>query len=211
MIGRYLGRILGLISVTMVPALLIALVRGEWKAFFAFLATAAVQGGVAYLLNRIPVASQKIYSREGLVIVALSWVVISVFSAIPMWLSGAIPSYVDALFEMVSGFTTTGASILADVESLPLSILYWRSFSHFLGGMGVLVLVLALAPSDKGSGTSLHIMRAESTGPVVGKLAPKISFTARILYSIYLGLSTLQLILLLCGGIGLWVYMKWFR
>ena len=202
MIGRYLGRILGLISVTMVPALLIALVRGEWKAFFAFLATAAVQGGVAYLLNKIPVASQKIYSREGLVIVALSWVVISVFGALPMWISGAIPSYVDALFEMVSGFTTTGASILADVESLPLSILYWRSFSHFLGGMGVLVLVLALAPSDKGSGTSLHIMRAESTGPVVGKLAPKISFTARILYSIYLGLSALQLILLLCGGMG---------
>lgn len=202
MIGRYLGRILGLISITMVPAMLIALIKTEWKAFFVFLGTALVQGIVAYLMNRIPVKDTKIYPREGIVIVALSWVLISLFGAVPMWLSGAIPSFVDALFETVSGFTTTGASILSDVESLPLSVLYWRSFSHFLGGMGVLVLVLALAPSEKGSGMSLHIMRAESTGPVVGKLSPKMSFTARILYTLYIGLAVLQLIFLLCGGMG---------
>lgn len=202
MIGRYLGRILGLISVTMAPALLIALIKTEWRAALAFLGTALVQGAVAFLMNKIPVKDAKIYPREGIVIVALSWVLISLFGAMPMWISGAIPSFVDALFETVSGFTTTGASILSDVESLPLSILYWRSFSHFLGGMGVLVLVLALAPSEKGSGMSLHIMRAESTGPVVGKLSPKMSFTARILYFLYIGLAVLQLIFLLCGGMG---------
>lgn len=201
-IGRYLGRLLGLISIAMVPSLFIALIKGEWRALLAFLATALVQGVVAYLMNKIPVKDPKIYSREGLVIVALSWVLISLFGALPMWLSGAIPSYVDALFETVSGFTTTGASILSDVEALPLSVLFWRSFSHFLGGMGVLVLVLALAPSEKGSGMSLHIMRAESTGPVVGKLSPKISFTARILYIMYIALTLIEFIFLLCGGMG---------
>lgn len=138
-----------------------------------------------------------LYAREGLVIVSLSWIILSVFGALPFFLSGCIPNFVDALFETVSGFTTTGASILSDVESLPKCMLMWRSFTHWVGGMGVLVFIMAFVPLS--GGQNMHIMKAESPGPSVSKLVPRVKTTALILYSIYLALTMLQFILLLCG------------
>ena len=137
------------------------------------------------------------HSREGLVIVALSWLVLSVMGAAPFVLSGAIPSPVDALFETVSGFTTTGASILTDVEVLPRCVLFWRSFTHWIGGMGILVFLLSIVPMTGGS--RMHLMKAESPGPSVSKLTPKVQSTAKILYEIYLVLTIAQIVLLLIG------------
>lgn len=124
------------------------------------------------------------YAREGFVTVALSWVLLSFFGALPFWISGEIPSLADAVFETISGFTTTGASILNNVEGLSQSMLMWRSFTHWVGGMGVLVFLLAILPLA-GGGYSMHIMRAESPGPSVGKLVPKVKATAKLLYLIY--------------------------
>ena len=131
-----------------------------------------------------------LYAREGFVITALAWVMISLIGALPFFVSGQIPRFIDAFFESVSGFTTTGASILQDVEILSHAMLFWRSFTHWIGGMGVLVFVLAFLPTQDGS--NIHILRAESTGPNVGKLVSKMQFTARILYAIYLTLLLLQ-------------------
>ena len=142
--------------------------------------------------------SKQLYAKEGYVIVALSWIVMSLFGALPLWLSHTIPSYVDALFETVSGFTTTGATILSDVEHLPQCMLMWRSFTHWVGGMGVLVFVMAFIPL--GSGSSMHIMKAESTGPSVSKLLPGVKTTALALYSIYFVMTAAQFVLLLFGG-----------
>ncbi len=139
-----------------------------------------------------------LYAREGFVIVSLSWIVLSLFGAIPFFISGCIPNYVDAVFETVSGFTTTGASILTAVEPLPKCMLMWRSFTHWVGGMGVLVFIMAFVPLS--GGQNMHIMKAESPGPSVSKLVPRVRTTALILYSIYLGLTFIQFILLLCGG-----------
>lgn len=199
-VGNYLGRILALDGACMIPPLFIALFKGERSSFYAFLTVIAAQLIFAALLIMIKIKDKNIYAREGFVIVAVSWILISAFGALPMYISGAIPSYLNALFETISGFTTTGATILTEIETLPMSILYWRSFTHWLGGMGVLVLVLALAPSNHGSGMPLHILRAESPGPNVGKLAPKLHFTARILYAIYIVLTLLEILLLLLGG-----------
>ncbi len=140
-----------------------------------------------------------LYARDGFVIVSLSWIVLSLFGAIPFFISGAIPNYVDAVFETVSGFTTTGASILTEVESLPRCMLMWRSFTHWVGGMGVLVFIMAFIPLS--GGQNMHIMKAESPGPSVSKLVPRVKTTALILYSIYLVLTLIQFILLLCGGL----------
>ncbi len=142
------------------------------------------------------------YAREGFVTVALSWVLLSFFGALPFWISGEIPSLVDAVFETISGFTTTGASILNNVEGLSYSMLMWRSFTHWVGGMGVLVFLLAILPLA-GGGYSMHIMRAESPGPSVGKLVPKVKATAKILYVIYFSMTVLQVVLLLFGGMPL--------
>ena len=142
--------------------------------------------------------NNSIYAKEGLVIVALSWITLSIFGALPFWLSGAIPSYIDALFETVSGFSTTGATILSSgeaIEALPKSLLMWRSFTHWVGGMGVLVFIMAFLPLS--GGRNMHIMKAESPGPTVGKLVPKVRKTAFILYSIYFGLTMLEFIFLL--------------
>lgn len=144
---------------------------------------------------------QSIYSKEGFVIVALSWIVLSMFGCIPFVISGYIPNFVHAFFETVSGFTTTGASILSDVEALPKSLLFWRSFTHWIGGMGVLVFLVALLPLSGGS--NLYLMKAESTGPSVSKLVPKVKSSAKILYGIYIGLSVIMTILLLLGGMNL--------
>ncbi len=142
-----------------------------------------------------------IYAREGLLIVALAWLSLSALGALPFYISREIPSYVDAFFETVSGFTTTGASILTDVEAMSPSLLFWRSLTHWVGGMGVLVFVMAVIPNM--SDRSIHIMRAEMPGPIIGKLVPRVKQTARILYLIYVVLTAVQVIFLLFGGMSL--------
>ena len=141
------------------------------------------------------------YARDGFVVVAMTWFLISLLGALPFWISGAIPNYVDCVFETVSGFTTTGASILTDVEALPKGLLYWRSFTHWLGGMGVLVFLLAITRFTAGSGDSMHIMRAESPGPQVNKLVPQTFHSAQIVYMIYIGMTAVQIVLMLLGGV----------
>lgn len=143
-----------------------------------------------------------VYLKEGCISTALSWIVMSIFGCLPFCISGEIPSFTDALFETVSGFTTTGASILNDIESLSRTALMWRSFTHWVGGMGVLVFLLAVIPMSGGS--NINLMRAESPGPSVGKLVPKLRYTARILYLIYFAMTVIETILLMCGGVGLY-------
>ncbi len=142
-----------------------------------------------------------IYAKEGFVIVAMTWLAFSAIGALPFVFSGEIPSFADAFFETVSGLTTTGASILRDVESMSHGLLFWRSFTHWIGGMGVLVFIMAIVPDV--SGRPMHILRAEMPGPVVGKLVPRIKDTAKILYLIYIAMTVLEIVLLLCGGMSL--------
>ncbi|MCC8042272.1 MAG: TrkH family potassium uptake protein [Oscillospiraceae bacterium] len=143
-------------------------------------------------------AKKAIYSRDGLVIVSLSWIVLSLFGALPFYVTGVIPSFIDAVFESAAGFTTTGASILSEVESLPRCILMWRSFTHWIGGMGVLVFIMAFVPLS--GGQNMYIMKAESPGPSVSKFVPKIKATALLLYSMYFILTLAEFVFLLCGG-----------
>ncbi|MDD4316145.1 MAG: potassium transporter TrkG [Clostridia bacterium] len=140
-------------------------------------------------------------AREGFVTVALSWIMLSLFGSLPFFISGHIPNFFDSLFETISGFTTTGASILTNVEALPKSLLFWRSFTHWIGGMGVLVFVIAIIP--KTDAKIIHLFRAESPGPQVGKLVSKLKFTARILYGIYIAMTALEIIFLLIGRMSL--------
>ena len=154
--------------------------------------------GVSALLSLKTKGQRNMFAKDGFVTVALSWIVISIFGAIPFVLSGAIPNYIHALFETVSGFTTTGASILTDVEAMPRSMLFWRSFTHWIGGMGVLVFLLAIIPLT--GNTNFFLVKAESPGPAVSKLVPKVKSTAKMLYSIYVVLTFIQIILLLAGG-----------
>ena len=183
MIGRFIAQIITIEGLFLLPALGISLFSNEMGAAKGFGITLAIilcAGGLLYFFCRR--AGKLFGPREGMVCVSVSWIAMSLLGALPFFLSGAIPSYVDAFFEIVSGFSTTGASILSDVEALPKSLLYWRSFSHWLGGMGVLVFLLALSGETKGSGFTMHLLRAESPGPDVGKLVPKMKQTAKILY-----------------------------
>lgn len=165
-----------------------------------FLLTAIITGGVGIALTLKKPKNNQFHAREGLVLVAVSWVLISLISAIPLRISGAIPHYVDAVFEMVSGFTTTGASILPAVEDLPNCMNFWRCFSNWIGGMGVIVFMITILPM-LGVNGSMYLMRAESPGPSFGKLVPKLKKTAMFLYIMYIGLTLLQMVLLLCGGL----------
>lgn len=201
MIGRFIGKILLIEAVFMLPAYGISIFQHEVEAARAFLVTILMTlfaGGILVGLNR---GTRKgFHAREGLVCVGISWIVLGLFGACPFFLSGEIPHYVDALFEIVSGFTTTGASILPEVEPLSMSLLYWRSFSHWLGGMGVLVFLLAVSSGDERSkGFTMHILRAESPGPKVGKLVPRMKQTAEILYLLYIVLTVLNVVFLLIG------------
>ena len=198
MMGRFVAQTLLIEGVFMVPALAISLGYGEMVTVFAFLKTFAVLLPVALGLLLICKGAPNVFNATaGLVCVAVSWIAMSLVGCLPFVFSGEIPRYVDALFEIVSGFTTTGSSILSDVESMSKGILYWRSFSHWLGGMGVLVFLLALPSTDgKGSGFTMHLLRAESPGPDVGKLVPKMRKTASILYLIYIGLTALNFVFL---------------
>ena len=166
--------------------------------YLSFLITIGLLLLVGVPLSFIKSKKENFYAREGFILVGLSWILLSLFGCLPFVISQEIPSFIDAFFETVSGFTTTGASILSDVESMSKSLLFWRSFTHWIGGMGVLVFVLAILPNSEGQ--NIYILRAESTGPQVGKLVSKVRFTARILYLIYLALTILEVILLLVGG-----------
>ncbi|MCQ2430823.1 MAG: TrkH family potassium uptake protein [Clostridia bacterium] len=168
------------------------------KAGLYYVGTAVVCALIGWLCMHKKPADTVLYAREGFVIVSMSWIVLSLFGAVPLWLCGDVPDYIDALFEVVSGYTTTGASILAEVETLTHASLMWRSFTHWVGGMGVLVFIMAFVPLS--GGQNMHIMKAESPGPSVSKLVPRVKTTALILYSLYLGLTMLMLVLLLCGG-----------
>lgn len=200
LVANYVGHILRLEGVLMLPPLLIALVMGERECVRGFAFTIILVSFAGILCSRIKPETKQIYAREGFAIVAFSWFFMSLFGALPFYFSGEIHDFVNCLFESVSGFSTTGASILTQVEGLSMSILYWRSFLCWLGGMGILVFVLAFMPSYQEGGSSFRILRAESPGPVVGKLAPKMRRTARILYIIYISLTLLEIILLLLGG-----------
>ena len=190
-------------AVVMLPPLIIALVNGEYAAAKGFaIAMAALMAAscVTYLAKPL---EKDFYAREGFLIVALAWIVVSLFGAIPFYVSGAIPNVVDSIFEMVSGFTTTGATLLPDIEAIPRSLLYWRSFSHWLGGMGVMVFALAIIPLAKNTGHSMHILRAESPGPEVTKLVPRMHDYARYLYIMYISLTLIQFVFLTLGGMPL--------
>jgi len=203
MIGKLLGFLLLLECLFLLPPALISAYDGEWAALRALFTTMALSAGAGLLLwGCCRSAKRTFYAREGFLITALGWIVLSAVGALPFRLSGEIPRYVDALFEVISGFTTTGASILTNVEGLSRGLLFWRSFTHWLGGMGILVFLLAVVPMGKG-GYSVHLLRAESPGPSVSKLVPKLRQTAAILYLIYIALTFLNILFLLLGGMPL--------
>ena len=199
MMGRFIAQILSIEGLFMIPALLISMYRGERAALQGFSGTLlliAMISTVLFVLCRK--APNAFYAKEGLVCVGISWIALSLVGCLPFYISREIPCYVDAFFEIVSGFTTTGSSILTNVEALSKGLLYWRSFSHWLGGMGVLVFLLAFT-GENGKGFTMHLLRAESPGPSVGKLVPKMRKTASILYTIYIVLTVLNVIFLLLG------------
>jgi len=196
-----LGQLLLIEAALMVLPLIVSLIYRE-TTVFAFLitlaATALVGGALMFFLRK---HNKTMYAREGFAIVAISWVALSLFGALPFFLSREIPNYIDAFFETVSGFTTTGASILTNIEALSHGMLFWRSFTHWVGGMGVLVFYMAILSGS--SEKSIHIMRAEVPGPIVGKLVPRAKDTARVLYLIYIALTVVEIIMLLFGGMPL--------
>ena len=186
----------------LLPPALVSIIYSEWHSLFSFLAVIGI-----ILVIFIPLAKfiipekNSLYAKGGLVTVALAWILWSLFGALPFYFEGCIPNYIDALFETVSGFTTTGATILNDVEVVPYGMLFWRSFTHWIGGMGVLVFVMAIIPLAEGH--SLHLMKAEVPGPTVGKLVPKGKSTATILYLIYIAMTIIQIIMLYLGDMPL--------
>ncbi len=200
MMGKFISRILLVEAVFMLPALLIAVYHGEEKTIFGFLTGMVITLAVALLLYLFcRKAGKGFYAREGLVCVGASWIMMSLLGCLPFYFSREIPRFIDALFETVSGFTTTGASILPEVESMSMGNLYWRSFTHWLGGMGVLVFVLAIGRGREKEGYTMHLLRAESPGPKVEKLVPRMKDTTKILYFLYIFLTILNVIFLLAG------------
>ena len=199
MMGRFIGQILMVEAVFMIPAGIISLCYGEYNAMWSFWAAMAATMVISSALHLLcKGAPSAFYAKEGLVCVGLSWVVLSFFGCLPFFLSREIPHFIDAFFETVSGFTTTGSSVVPNVEGLSHGMLYWRSFSNWLGGMGVLVFLLAFTGA-KGSGFTMHLLRAESPGPNVGKLVPKMRSTALILYLLYIALTVLNFLFLIVG------------
>lgn len=195
---QIVGKMLFAEAILMVLPLLVSVVYREWNSVLVFSLTAIITAAVSLPAVLIHVKDRSMYAKEGLVIVIMTWVLWSLFGSLPFYAGRWIPSFTDAFFETVSGFTTTGASILSQIEGLPNGVLFWRSFTHWIGGMGVLLFVMAVIPVSENH--SIHIMRAELTGPSVGKLVPKGMHTAKILYGIYLTLTVLEMLLLLVGG-----------
>ncbi|WHH61079.1 potassium transporter TrkG [Petroclostridium sp. X23] len=202
MVLKSLGILLICEAFAMFPSLIVAAIYedGDAGAFATTILIIVVIGAILGML--IKPKSKSIYARDGFAIVALGWLLISFFGSLPFVFSGAIPSLVDSFFETSSGFTTTGASILTQIEGLPRGILFWRSFTHWVGGMGVLLLTLAILPTV--GANTLQIMNAESPGPNPGKLVPKVGQTAKILYSIYGGITVLEVIFLVAAGMPLY-------
>src|SRR5690554_7819800 len=200
MILKSLGSVLLIEAACMVPSLLVSVIylQGDTGSFLMSIMILALLG---LGLRRIRTITNDIYARDGFAIVALGWLLVSLFGALPFLISGAVPSVIDALFESASAFSTTGASIIREIEGLPKGIVFWRSSAHWMGGMGVLVMMIAILPSVKAS--TLHIMKAESPGPAPGKFVPKIKETAKILYIIYIVMTAVQVIFLLAGGMPL--------
>ena len=200
MIAYIIGGILLTEAALLVLPLLVTVLYGESPVPFLIpiLLLALCGGAMGWKKPK----STALYARDGLAVVALAWICMSLFGALPFVLSGDIPNYVDAFFETVSGFTTTGSSILTEIEPLSRGGLFWRSFTHWVGGMGVLVFVMAILPMNDGHG--MHLMRAEVPGPTVGKLVSRMSDTAKILYSIYLVMTVVEIVLLLVGGMPLY-------
>lgn len=198
MIFHTMGQTLKILGVLLAVPLLVSIIYWE-KCVWAFLITMAICFGAGFTLTALlKPTSQVFYSREGFIIVALAWVVFSAVGALPFVISGDIPNYIDAFFETVSGFSTTGSSILVDVEKLSRGCLFWRSFTHWIGGMGILVFVMAI--TAKTPDRSIHILRAEMPGPVVDKLVPRSKDTAKILYLIYIVMTAVLVIMLWAGG-----------
>lgn len=197
MIVYTLGQILKMEGFLMLLPFLTGLIYQE-KAGFYYLGVSVLCVIIGYIMSYRRPKNKAIYAKEGFLICAFSWVLLSIFGALPFYLSGEITSYIDALFEIVSGFTTTGSSILTNIEGLSFAHLFWRSFSHWIGGMGILVFVVAFLPDAGGS--TMHILKAEMPGPIVGKLVSKVTVTARILYKIYAVMTILEVIFLMVGG-----------
>lgn len=193
-IAYYLGQILKIVSLFLFLPVAVGLYYGEriWPFFISIAIGLALGVGLTYPMQ---LKSKNLHNKEALVIVGLAWVVTSLIGALPFTIDGCIPNYIDALFETISGFTTTGATILDEIEKMPNCMLFWRSFTHWLGGMGILVFILAIMPGTDGS--TFHLFKFESPGPQVGKIASKVRHTATILYLIYLVMTLLQALLLL--------------
>lgn len=200
MVVSVLGRLLMVEAGLMIPALLVSYYNSGTDTN-AFLASIVITALVGFILSQAFKTDKSLRAKEGLTIVALGWLLVSVFGSLPFILSGSIPSFVDAFFETVSGFTTTGATILIDVEILPKGILFWRSFTHWIGGMGILVFTIALIP--KLGGGSFQIFKVESPGPAPDRILPKVSDTAKVLYTTYLAITVSQMFFLLMGGMSL--------
>ena len=200
--GKYISEILFIEALVMIPALCISTFEKNAKAIASFTATITIILATVLILHLLcHNARHMMYAREGLVCVGFSWIFMSLLGCLPFVISGEIPQFIDAFFETVSGFTTTGASVVSNVEGLSKGMLYWRSFTHWIGGMGVLVFLLALnTQKDERAGFTMHLLRAESPGPDVGKLVPHIKETAKILYLIYIILTLLDYIFLIIGG-----------
>ncbi len=195
------GQILRLLGGLMILPLLVAFIYNEPASRNAFAVTALVLLIGGSLIAWKKPENKSLYNKEGLAIVAIVWMLVSVFGGVPYFLSGDITNFADCIFETTSGFTTTGSTILINIEEMSKACLFWRSFSHFLGGMGVLVFMLAILPHN--DTRTMHIIRAESPGPTVGKLVAKMSFSVRILYGMYIAMTALMVILLMFGGMNL--------
>ena len=197
MIRYIISKMMGAEGLLMLLPMMVGIIYGEHTSVY-FLITAAILTAIYLLFGRKCPENMTIYAKEGLIIVATAWIFWSLAGALPFVLSKSIPSYVDAFFETVSGFTTTGSTILTEIEGLPKGILFWRSLTHWVGGMGVLVFVMVLTSLDEKN--SMHLMRAEVPGPEADKLVPKARGTARILYGMYFALTAVEIVLLLFGG-----------
>ena len=201
MIFFMIGQVLEVVAALMLLPLIVSIIYHE-RCAFAFLITILIALSVGLALT---ISFRKntgvIYAKEGFIIVALSWILLSAVGALPFVIAGEIPNYIDAFFEVVSGFTTTGASILRNVELLSRGMLFWRSFTHWIGGMGVIVFMMAIVPAQ--NDRNMHVMRAEVPGPTVGKLVPRLRDTARILYLLYIAMSLIEVVFLLAGGMPL--------
>ena len=202
MIAYMVGQVLEIIAALMALPLLVSLIYLEtsWKAFLITIIGSLLVGILLTVLSRPK--DKVIYSKEGFIIVAFSWILLSAIGAVPFVLTKEIPNFIDAFFETASGFTTTGASIVRDVEKMGKGILFWRSFTHWIGGMGIIVFMMAIVPSQ--NDRNMHVMRAEVPGPTVGKLVPRLRDTARILYLLYIGVSVIEVFFLLAGGMSLY-------